>query len=311
MRRLLLVGLGVGLLVVAPVWAMTQGASAPIVTGPLTLAAGGCQPTQGCSFDYTLNPAATSDPSNSWHAFWLTTAAAGAPQPGSCTTEVTDAIQWASPGSLPTRTFPAAGTSSVEPSRTASLVVDAAGKATHAGGLAEHIAWPAGLVTTVVKHGYMSVVWQGRAAHAVQLVLAAEIANPGTTWGQLGGVNTTGVGVPCSDLAPPGTTFLARVVPVTIRHGQTAWLQLRIPSTYYHWTVGPKVVSVAQRAGHATVVITGATVFGKDTAKPIAENMSDRTSLALKETFPGTYRVSVTLRGPTGNRRYRLRLVVR
>lgn len=312
MRRLLVVGLGGCLLLAAPVWAMTQGMGPPSATGPLTLAAGGgCQPTQGCSFAYALDPSATSDPSDSWQAFWLTTSPADAAHAGGCTTEVTDAISWANRSALPSRTFPAAGTSIVTPGKPAQLTVDADGKASQPGSLSQQIAWPAGLVTTVVSRGFMSVVWQGRATRAVPLVMAAEVANAGTSWGQLGGVNAAGVGVPCSDLAPPGTTFLAQIVPATIRPGQAAWLRLRIPKTYFGWTVRPNGVSVAQRPGHATVVITAATVFGKTIEKPIVENMSDRTSLALKETFPGRYAVSVTLRGPTGSRHFRLVLVVR
>lgn len=311
MRRLLLVGLVGCLLVVGPVWAAGDSAGGPVVAGSLVLASGGCQPGQGCTFDYALDPSVTSDPSVSWHGLWLTTPATGGPQAGSCTTEVTDAISWGNAGAVPSRTFPVAGTWPVAPTIPAMLVVDAGGKATSAGQLSQRVAWPVGLVTTVVGHGYMSVVWQGRAARGVPLVLAAEIANPGTGFGQLGGVNSSGVGVPCRDLAPPGTTFLARLSPSTVRYGDTAWLQLRIPDTYYRWTVSPKGVSVGQRPGKATIVITGTTGLGKAIGKPILENMSDRTSLQIKEAFPGRYLVSVTLHGPTGSQHFRLPLLVR
>ena len=292
MRRLLLVGLVGFLLIVGPVWAAADGPGGPVVAGPLMLASGGCQPSQGCSFDYALDASVTGDVSVSWHGLWLMTRANGGPQVGSCTTEVTDAISWGNAGAVPSRTFPVAGTSPVAKTIPAMLVVDAGGKAARAGQLSQRIAWPAGLVTTVVGHGYMSVVWQGRTTRGVPLVLAAEVANPGRGFGQLGGWTSSGVGIPCRDLAPPGTTFLARLSPSTVRYGETAWLQLRIPDTYYHWTVSSKGVSVGQRPGKATIVITGTTGLRKAISKPIVENMSDRTSLQINEAFPGRYLVS-------------------
>lgn len=298
------------LVLAAPTSALVRDAGPPTASGPLSQAAGAC--TNGtCALDYTLAPSATSDPTDAWHAFWITTPAAAAARPGWCTIEVTDAISWGDGSApAPTRTYPPAGTSAVGPAAPASLLVDAAGRATDAGQLRGEAGWPAGLATTATGPGYMTVVWQGRSAAPVPLLLAAEVRNP-PAFAADQGVETSSVGVPCAHVAPPGATFLVRVVPAAVRLGGTAWLQLRIPGTQYAWTIGATVSTVGGGSGSANIRIESRGPFGRSSAKPFSLGVFDRTSLPLKEPFPGRYTCVVTLRGPTGARRFSVGFTVR
>jgi hypothetical protein len=291
--------------------------SPPAVTGPLTAAAdNGCRTDRSCSYDFELDPSTTDAPSTSWHAFWETSPPSTSTRAGWCTTEVTDLISWGAAGSatLPSRTYPDPGTTIVGPTGPAVLDVDAAGHAKTPGELTGTPSWPKGMATTRVGHGYMSVVWQGRTTRPMPLLLAAEVPNPGSQAQFIAGLNTASLGVPCAHVAPPGPTFLARVRPSTVRSGQTAWLELRIPRTAYRWTVTPKQLSVQEGSGVATVSVAydGDGFFGRGKAsKPEKLGVSDRYSLPLRERLRDRYLIRVTLRGPTGVRHYKLHLMVR
>ena len=295
-----------------PAWSALAGSGGPVSAGPLAVATGGCQPHQGCSFDYVLDPKATDDPSVSWHAFWATTAPSASAAAGFCTIDVIGLLGWgrlAHSEPLPTRVFPRVGASAVGPGTAASLLVDAGGHAFSPGRLSEHIGWPAGLATTVVHHGWISVLWQGRSTRGVPLALAAEVANPGPT-SQSSGAGVPqdySIGVPCADVAPPGTGFLARLVPAAARRGQPSWLELRIPATGLVWKTPSEQTEID---GRATVAIANlASPTGS--AKPLSRLFADRISVMFPNPYPGRYLVSVTLHGPTGSRRYRLTLTVR
>jgi len=290
------------------------GSGAPTVVGPLIAAnnSSGCQPRNGCSFDYVLGPEATRSASVSWHALWATTPPTGNAAAGYCTTDAIALLSWGTPGPsdpLSTRTFPPIGQSAVTPGMAATLLVDAGGHASPPGRLSERTMWPAGLVTTVAHHGWMSVLWQGRTTRGVVLTLAAEVAarSPTLQNGAGGAPNDDSLGVPCADVAPAGTTFLARLEPETARRSQPSWLELRIPATGLIWKTPSEQTAVY---GKATVAITNLAA-PTTSVKPQSQLFADRISLKFPNPYPGRYRVSVTLNGPTGSRSYRLPLTVR
>lgn len=306
----------VGALVAAAVIAVAPALAAsprpPAATGPLTQASDdwtGCTTATGCAFDYVLDPSATSDPGDSWHAYWRITPA-GPQQPrSSCILDAIDTLffgRQGSAGKLPTRTYPPLGTSAVGPATPASLIVDAGGHATTAGRLAGP-GMPPGLATVTAHRGYITVLWQGRATRDPSLVLGVELANPDGTAPSLDeGANEQ---VPCSAVAPPGTTYLARIVPARVRQGQTAWLQLRIPGTGEVELATAHGLTSTEVDGTASVQVEGGYggLVGK--SKPEALSFDDRYSLPLREGF-GAWTVRVTLRGPHGSRRYTLHYVV-
>jgi hypothetical protein len=283
------------------------------VVGPLIAASdsSGCQPRNGCSFDYVLAPNATHKGSVSWHALWTTTPPTGKAATGFCTTNAIALLSWGTPGPSdpsPTRTFPPVGQSAVTSGMAASLLVDAGGDASPPGRLSQRTSWPAGLVTTVAHNGWMSVLWQGRTTGGVALALAAEIAAPSPTLqAGAGATNSDSLGVPCADVAPPGTTFLARLEPATAHRSQPSWLELRIPATGLIWKTPSEQTAIY---GKATVAIT--TLANPTTnAKPQTQLFADRISLKFPNPYPGRYLVRVTLNGPTGTRKYQLPLTVR
>jgi hypothetical protein len=256
-------------------------------------------------FDYQLDPAATSDPSVDWHAFWTATTGPAA-RSGFCTIQTLQTLGWSGPAA--TQSYPRVGSSNVATGGTARLSVDAAGHATAAASLSTVAGWPPGTVTAATYHGALVVLWQGRTTRAVPATLAAEVASPGTTRPFVLPPQPSEVGVPCAHLPPPGTGFLARVVPLTVKFGGTAWVQVRIPGTGFR--LGPPSKGVRSIAGTATV-----TYGSGATATPFG--VSDRTAVRLQTRgggglmTPGRYVVHVTLHGPTGKRVYQLPFVVR
>ena len=225
-----------------PALAATAGSGAPTLTGPLTAASdsSGCEPRNGCAFDYLLDRKATSDSSIFWHALWANTPPTGKAAAGFCTIDAIALLSWGAPGRsapLPTRTFPPIGESMVAPGTAGSLLVDAGGHASRPGRLSEQIGWPTGLVTTVAHHGWMTALWQGRTTGGLPLTLAAEVAAASPTLESIpnGAPNDYSLGVSCADVAPPGTTFLARLDPANARRSQPSWLELRIPATGLIW----------------------------------------------------------------------------
>lgn len=292
--------------------ASASGGGSPTATGPLTLSGGACQPTSGCAFDFVLDPTQTSDPSDSWHAYWTSTATSKV-QTGWCALDAIANLSWGDTGpagTLPAATYPSAGSTMIGANETGSLLVDAAGKATTPGRLRGR-GMPAGLVTTWVHRGYMTTLWQGRATLEAPLVLAAEISNPtGGGPAPPGSANDYNVGLPCADFAPPGRSFLARFAHSTIRSGQTAYLELRIPATGLRWTITPKLDEQTAIDGKATIQMVGS--FGSLTtrAKPQTLRFADRYTFETRPGF-GTWTAIVTLQGPTGTRHFKIPLTVR
>ena len=315
--RLVLLGLPAALAaaLAVPAWTATRADGAPAVSGPLSLAAPqtGCAGGASCVFDYRLDPASTTDPADAWHAYWATTQKAPPARPGWCTTQVIAALAWgaaARPGPLASRTYPAVGTTAVGPSTAASLEVDAAGRATTPGRLTQQPHWPQGILTTTLRHGQLAVDWEGSTSRAMSLTMAAEISNPGDSSPSLQGFYYNEIGVPCADLAPPGTTFLSRLQPASISFGQIAWLELRVPST------GERVSpdgSILGRDGKATITISGGPYGGASLTE--TSMFPGRTSIALKSGahgyLPGHYTITVTLTGPNRTQHYNLRMTVR
>jgi len=309
--------LAASLLVAGTVLASTTtaaGSGAPTVSGPLSAAAGGgCQPSSGCAFDYALAPSATSDPSVSWHAFWITTAATSV-QSGWCELDAITNLTWGISGPsgiVPTRTYPGAGTMMVGGATTASFLVDAGGAATTPGRL-QAPGMPAGLITTWVHRGFMTSLWQGRASVDPSLVMAAELANPTVSGNSPPGrAADYNIGLPCDDFAPPGQTFLARWARSTIRLGQTGYLELRIPKTGLRTIITPKINEQTSIDGKATVQMIGSLGGGLTTrGKPQVQRFADRWTFEITPGF-GAWSAIVTLQGPTGIRHYRLPLTVR
>jgi hypothetical protein len=132
----------------------------------------------------------------------------------------------------------------------------------------------------------------------MSLPFGAEVVNPNTSSTFSFGGNQYEVGLPCAHIAPPGTGFLARIRPPVSARGRPAYVQVRIPGT--HMQPGG-----SYRSGTATVAIGG--------GRPTLLQVVGRSGLKLGRSglFPGRYVVRVTLRGPTGTRRYRLPFRVR
>ena len=289
-----------------------SGGTPPAVSGPLTVSPNGpvCfkgpgSPIASCVFEYQLDPSATSDPSVAWHAFWTTTTGPPA-RSGFCTIQTIQTLGWNGPAA--TRSYPPSGSSGVAAGGQARLTVDAAGHATTPGSLSQTAGWPAGIVTVATYRGALVVLWQGRTTRAVPAILAAEVANPGTTRPFVLPPQPSEVGVPCAHLPPPGPGFLARVVPATVKFGGTAWVQVRIPGTGFR--LAPPSKGIRSISGTAAIAYGSggaATPFG----------VTDRSAVPLKTRggggliTPGRYVVRVTLQGPTGKRIYRLLFVVR
>jgi hypothetical protein len=281
--------------------AREKGGEPPTVRGPLALKDQRCFQKgsgYGCAFDYLLDRSATDDPADTWHAYWASSQSAEPARHGFCTTEVVEALQW--PASIkPTRTFPAVGTSEAGPGVGARLVVDAAGHAQVPASLEQTPTWPPGLVTTTARAGRVTVLWQGATTRAMSFAFGAEVVNPTGTATDFGG-NQYEVGIPCAHVGPPGAGFLARIRPAVSAPGRPAYVQVRIPGT--HIKPGPII-----KPGFATITVGsgGAVKLG----------VVGRAALALPAhrygLFPGRYVVRVTLRGPSGTRRYRLPLRVR
>lgn len=280
--------------------ALAAPASAPTITGPVTLVAGGCQAHGGCGYDFTLAPTATADPTRPWHAYWVETGSARG-QAGWCTIEATATLAWGG-GAPPVATYPGRGSTTVAARSTATLPLDAGGTATSPGRLAGG-GMPPGIITTWVGAGHMTSLWQGRSTVDPILVLAAELDNPTDPAPPAPGLaDDYSIGLPCADFAPPGNTFLARFAHPTIRLGQTAYLELRIPKT----GMGEQTVD-----GSATVQMIGGLGPGFTTrTRPQLLRFADRWTFQTRPGF-GRWAAIVTLRGPTGVRRYRVPLTVK
>ena len=307
---LALLAVGLGVMLVAAAFGRTAGQ--PTSSGPLTLTGGSCKTPTNCALDYVLDPSVTSDPTDSWHGLWTSTATS-AVRSGWCDLDAIATLEWGNTGpagSLPTATYPRAGSSEVGPKAAAALTVDAGGKATTPGRVQGH-GGPAGLITAWVHRGYMVALWQGRATVDPALVLAAAVRNPTsqpTTPPE--GANDYTVGLPCRDYAPPGTTFLARFAHATIRTGQTAYLELRIPDTGLRWTITPTLDEQTAVDGTATVQLTGGLGGLTTKTKPQTLRFADRWTFETRPGF-GTWTAIVTLHGPTGVRHYRVPLTVK
>lgn len=282
----------------------SSGPLTPVPTGPVCFNGPG-SPTPSCVFEYQLDAAATNDPSVAWHAFW-TTATGPTAKRGFCTIQTIQTLGWSGPAA--TRSYPPTGSSGVATGGRARLTVDAAGHATTPGTLSQAAGWPAGVVTVATFRSALVVLWQGRTTRAVPATLAAEVANPGTTRPFVLPPQPTEIGVPCAHLPPPGTGFLARVVPSTVKFGGTAWVQVRIPGTGFR--LAPPSKGIRSISGTAAIAYGSggaATPFG----------VTDRSAVPLQTRggggliTPGRYVVRVTLHGPTGKRVYRLPFVVR
>jgi len=295
---------------VAAAFARTSGQ--PTSSGPLKLNGGSCTTPTNCAFDYVLDPSVTPDPTDSWHGLWTSTATSPG-RPGWCDLDAIATLSWGDTGpagSLPSATYPHAGSAAVGPQATASLTVDAAGNATTPGRLLGQ-GEPAGLITTWVHRGYMVALWQGRATIDPALVLAAAARNPTIqATAPPGRANDYTIGLPCNDFAPPGTTFLARFAHTTIAAGQTAYLELRIPNTGLRWTITPTSSVQTAVDGTATIQLTGGLGGLTTKAKPQTLHFADRYTFETKPGF-GTWTATVTLHGPTGTRHYRLPLTVK
>jgi hypothetical protein len=293
---------GAAVFAVPALTAQDKGGDPPTVRGPLAFKDQRCfqkGPGYVCAFDYLLDPATTDDPADQWHAFWVSSQSAEPARHGFCTTEVVDSLVWPS-AAKPTRTFPVAGASKAGPGVSAHLTVDAAGHARSPASLDQQPSWPAGLVTTTARAGRLTVLWQGATRRSMSLAYGAEIVNPQSSPTAFGG-DQYELGVPCAHVGPPGPGFRARIRPAVSAPGRPAYVQVRIPGT--HIKPGPNI-----KPGRATIAVGiggGPTVLG----------VVGRAALALPANqyglYPGRYVVRVTLRGPTGTRRYRLPLRVR
>jgi hypothetical protein len=277
------------------------GGDPPTVRGPLALGGQRCFQKGGryvCAFDYLLDRSATDDPADAWHAFWTSSGAAAPARHGFCTTEVVERLDWPGPAKA-MRSFPAVGSSKARPGLAARLVVDAAGHARTAADLQQLPTWPAGLVTTTSSAGRLTVLWQGATTRGMSLAFGAEVVNPAGPANDFGG-DQYELGVPCAHVGPPGPGFLARIRPAISAQGHTAYVQVRIPGT--HIQPGPNI-----KPGFATIAI--------GSGRPTLLGVVGRAALALPAhrygLYPGRYVVRVTLRGPSGTRRYRLPFRVR
>ena len=284
----------------------------PTASGPLALSSGTCGVDSSCAFDYALDPSATSDPADSWHGLWVSTATSKVPS-GWCELDAIATLTWSDTGpagTTPAATYPLAGSHLYGARTAASLVVDAGGEAATPGRLLGR-GMPAGVVTTWVHRGYLAVLWQGRARIDPSIVMAAAVPNPNP-----GAVspppraNDYSAGLPCSDFAPPGTTFLARFAHSTIHAGQSAYLQLRIPDTGLRWTITPALDEQSSVDGVATVQLIGGLGGLTTHSKPQTLHFADRWTLETKPGF-GVWTAIVTLKGPTGIRHYKVPLTVR
>jgi hypothetical protein len=189
-----------------------------------------------------------------------------------------------------------AGASKAGPHVSAHLAVDAAGHARSPASLDQEPTWPAGLVTTTPLAGRLTVLWQGATRRGMSLAFGAEIVNPKSSPTDLGG-DQYELGVPCAHVGPPGPGFRARIRPAVSAPGRPAYVQVRIPGTHRaEHQAGPRDDRDRKRAAH------GARVVGRAALGLPAHQFG---------LFPGRYVVRVTLRGPTGTRRYRLPLRVR
>jgi hypothetical protein len=296
-----LVSVGTGASALPALTARDAGGDPPTVSGPLSLSDQRCgQKGTGfnCAFDYLLDPSSTNDPEDAWHAFWASLQAAEPARRGFCTTEVVDELVWGRPAE-PTRTFPAVGVTKVGPGVSARLDVDAAGHARVPAGLEQTPTWPSGIVTATSSPGRLSLRWEGATTRTMSLAYGAEVVNPNSTSLFTFGGTQYDVGVPCAHIAPPGRGFLARIRPAVSAPGRTAYVQVRIPGT--HLQVG------GYRPGRARIAIGG--------GPPTLLDVVGRSSLALPAhrygLYSGRYVARVTLRGPSGTRRYRLPFRVR
>lgn len=281
--------------------ARDKGGDPPSVHGPLALKGQRCfqkGPGYLCAFDYLLDPAMTDDPADQWHAFWVSSQSAEPARRGFCTTEVVDSVVWPSAVKT-TRTFPVAGASKAGPRVSAHLAVDAAGHARSPASLDQKPTWPAGLVTTTPRAGRLTVLWQGATRRGMSLAFGAEIVNPESSPTSFGG-DQYELGVPCAHVGPPGQGFRARISPAVSAPGRPAYVQVRIPGT--HIKPGPNI-----KPGRATIRV--------GSGGPTVLEVVGRAALGLPAhqygLYAGRYVVRVTLRGPTGTRRYRLPLRVR
>jgi len=301
-RGTVFAALACGAATVAAVPALTAreaGGDPPTVHGPLMFTDQRCFQKGGrdsCAFDYRLDPAATDDPGDEWHAYWASSQSAERARHGFCTTEVVEELTWQGTARA-ARTAPAAGAGKVVPGAATQLAVDAAGHTHVAAGLEQLPTWPAGLVTSTAAAGRLTVLWQGATTRPMTLAFGAEVLNPTGPATNSGG-DQYEVGVPCAHIGPPGPGFLARIRPAVSSRGHPAYLQVRIPGT--HLRPGPNV-----KPGLATVRI-GA-------GRPTVFEVVGHSALALtwNGLFPGPYVARVTLHGPSGTRHYRLRFRAR
>jgi hypothetical protein len=282
--------------------------TAPTVAGPVTLAAGGCHPSYGCGYDYVLAPSATADPTDSWHALWLETALTKE-QSGWCDIDSIANFTWGG-GALPVATYPHSGSMIVTGRETATLPLDAGGKASTPGRLTG-AGMPAGMITTWVERGHMVSLWQGRATVDPTLVMAAELDNPTDPAPPSSGrSNDYAIGLPCADFAAPGNTFTARFAHPAIHAGQTAYLELRIPQTGLRWILTPTRDEQTAVDGKATVQMAGGLGGVQTRTKPQVLRFADRWTYQTTPGF-GNWTAIVTLQGPTGTRHYRIPLTVK
>jgi hypothetical protein len=303
-RTVLIAGLACAGTAVSAVPALTardKGGDPPAVRGPLALSDQRCFQKGSrfvCAFDYLLDRSATDDPSDAWHAFWTSSAAAAPARRGFCTTEVVERLDWPGPAKA-TRTFPAVGSSRAGAGVGARLVVDAAGHARTPADLQQTPTWPTGLVMTTSRAGRLTVLWQGATTRGMSLAFGAEVVNPAGSADDTGG-DQYELGVPCAHVGPPGPGFLARIRPAVSTRRHAAYVQVRIPGT--HIQPGPNI-----RPGFATIAI--------GSGRPVTLEVVGRSALALPAGrngfYPGRYVARVTLRGPSGTRRYRLSFRVR
>jgi hypothetical protein len=302
MLRLVLVALGCAGVVAVPVYTATLGDKPPAVTGPLAEQTNNrwCASSPGtsgsaCVFDYLLDPKTTTDPGDSWHAYWGSSETTASAKRGFCTTEVGLYLYWGPKGAA--RTYPPLGATAARPGAVARLTVDAAGHATVPASLQQKTSWPQGIVTATPKRGGGLVVdWQGRTTRGVSLISAAEVEHPPAAGAYII-TQPVEIGAPCAGLPPPGPGFLARVVPASAP-GRTAWLQVRIPGTGVRWSGG----GFASGGGLATIT------FGS--GSPYTIGVTGRSAVPITRGrngfLPGRLVVRVRLHGPTGTRNYRL-----
>jgi hypothetical protein len=159
-----------------------------------------------------------------------------------------------------------------------SLFVDAGGHASPPSRLSERATSPAGLITTVAHHGWMTVLWQGRTTRGVALTLAAEVAARSPTLQSTAGApNDDSLGAPCADVALPGATFLARLEPATAKRSQPSWLELRIPATGLIWETPYEQTAVYGKATVAIINLVSPTTSAKPETELFADRISRRT----------------------------------